>query len=178
MASIHSGVRPARLDDGALVVPLLVEAIDHLALRRPAPPTMPRPYCSSRAFEAGGNRYGREHVLALELSSEIAAVILVHPLRNEAALAAPVLVAYRTHVPPSRYSPEPELDALMVAPRYRGAGLASVLIAVACVSHCRRPCWRRAAGGNRQSDMQRVSMRNSISSSAAGAGWQATTTNA
>lgn len=140
MAATHSGVRQARPGDGAQVVPLLVEAIDHLALHLAgaADHAAAVPFFA-RLFEAGGNRYGREHVLVLEQGGEIAAAILGYPGRDEAALAAPVLAACRARDPSAHYRLEAEsspdefyLDALAVAPRHRGAGHAATLIAAAC----------------------------------------------
>ncbi len=83
MAATHSGVRQARPDDGAQVVPLLVEAIDHLALylAGAADHAAAVPFFA-RLFEVGGNRYGREHVLVLEQGGEIAAAILGYPGRD------------------------------------------------------------------------------------------------
>lgn len=125
-------VRPARAADAAQAVPLLVEAIDHLALRLAgvADHAGAVPFFA-RLFEARGNRYSHEHVLVLDAGGEIAAAILAYPGRDEAALAAPVLAArgadYR-HEPES--SPDEfYIDALTVAPRHRGAGHAETLIA-------------------------------------------------
>jgi ribosomal protein S18 acetylase RimI-like enzyme len=127
-------VRPARAADAAQAVPLLVEAIDHLALRLAgvADHAAAVPFFA-RLFEARGNRYSREHVLVLAAAGEIAAAILAYPGRDEAALAAPVLAARGAGV---RHEPESSpdefyIDALTVAPRHRGAGHAETLIAAA-----------------------------------------------
>ncbi|KRF01199.1 hypothetical protein ASG87_12390 [Frateuria sp. Soil773] len=133
-------VRPARIGDAAQAVPLLVEALDHLALQLAGVSAHAEavPFFA-RLFEARGNRYSHEHVLVLECDGEIAAAILAYPGDDEAALAAPVLAARRRGEPSATHRHEPEsapgefyLDALAVAPRHRGAGLAARLIDAAC----------------------------------------------
>lgn len=133
-------VRQARIGDAAQVVPLLVEAIDHLALTLAGVTTHAAavPFFT-RLFEARGNRYSHEYVHVLELDKEIAAAILAYPGADEATLAAPVLAACRQREPSVTHRLELEsapgelyLDALAVAPRHRGAGHAACLIADAC----------------------------------------------
>lgn len=133
-------VRQARIGDVAQVVPLLVEAIDHLALQLAGVAThaAAAPFFT-RLFEARGNRYSHEYVHVLELDEEIAAAILAYPGADEAMLAAPVLAACRQREPSATQRHEPEsapdefyLDALAVAPRHRGAGHAACLVAEAC----------------------------------------------
>lgn len=140
MTTIRPGVRQARPADAAEVVPLLVEAIDHLALQLAGADDHAGavPFFA-RLFQARGNRYGYEHALVLESGGEIAAVILAYPGRDEAVLAAPVLAACRERDPSGTYRHESEsapdefyLDALTVAPRHRGAGHAATLIEAAC----------------------------------------------
>lgn len=133
-------VRRARIADAAQAVPLLVEAIDHLALRLAGVGERAAAWpFFMRLFEARGNRYSHEHVLVLPKDDEIAAAILAYPGRDEAALAAPVLAACRERDPAATLRHEPEsspqefyIDALAVAPRHRGAGHAERLIAAVC----------------------------------------------
>ncbi len=139
MSGIH--MRPARADDAAEVVPLLVEAIDHLAVHLAGADDHAGavPFFT-RLFEARGSRYSHEHVLVLESDGEIAAAILAYPGRDEEALVAPVLAAMLECDPSRAYRHEPEsapdefyLDALTVAPAHRGAGHAAALIEAACM---------------------------------------------
>ncbi|WP_300615080.1 GNAT family N-acetyltransferase [Dokdonella sp.] len=134
-------VRPARVDDAAEVVPLLVEAIDHLALQLAGAGDHAGavPFFT-RLFEACGNRYSHEHALVLESEGEIAAAILAYPGCDEEALVAPALTASRARDPFGTYQHEPEsasdefyLDALTVAPAHRGAGHAAALIEAVCM---------------------------------------------
>lgn len=132
--------RPARASDAAQAVPLLVEAIDLLALQLAgvAGHAAAVPFFT-RLFEARGNRYSHEHVLVLERDGEVAAAILAYSGRDEAALAAPVLAACRERDPATLLRHEPEsspgefyIDALAVAPQHRGAGHAGSLILAIC----------------------------------------------
>ena len=136
----NPSVRSARPADAAQTVPLLVEAIDHLALKLSGADDHASavPFFA-HCFAARGNRYSHEHVLVLETDGEIAAAILAYPGREEGALAAPVLDACRARDPAADWHHEPEsaadefyLDALAVAPRHRGAGHAERLIEAAC----------------------------------------------
>lgn len=133
-------VRAARADDAPRVVPLLLEAIDHLALRLAGVDTRAAaaPFFGA-LFVAGGNRYGHDHVLVLESDGELAAAALAYPGRDEAVLAAAVFAARRRTGIDDGYVLEPEsapdefyLDALAVAPAHRGAGHAARLIEATC----------------------------------------------
>ncbi len=133
-------VRAATADDAAQVVPLLLEAMDHLALRLADVDTRAAAAPFFHAlFVAGGNRYGHDHVLVLQRAGEVAAALLAYPGREEAALAASVFAARRAIGIDDGYALEPEstheefyLDALAVAPSHRGVGLAAQLIEAGC----------------------------------------------
>lgn len=138
--NVAPNLRPAHPADAARAVPLLVEAIDHLALKLSGAVDHAgaAPFFA-RLFGARGNRYSHEHVLVLEQGGDIAAAILAYPGRDEAALAAPVLAASRGRDAAANHRHETEssadefyIDALAVAPRHRGAGRAERMIEAAC----------------------------------------------
>lgn len=125
-------LRRARAGDAAQVVPLLVEAIDHLALQLAGASEHAAAWpMFEQLFVTRGNRYSHQHVLLLEQAGDIAAVALAYPGAQEAALAAPVIKLLRQREPQSRHEHEREsaddefyLDALAVAAAFRGQGLA------------------------------------------------------
>jgi ribosomal protein S18 acetylase RimI-like enzyme len=138
MSEVHH--RAARATDADAAVPLLVEALDHLALElagvgewHDAVPLF------RELFAARGNRYSHEYAQVLECDGAIAAVILAYPGRDEVALAEPVLERVRRRDPASDLRHEMEstpdefyLDALAVAPAQRGRGHAARLIDAVC----------------------------------------------
>lgn len=133
-------LRPAVAGDADAVVPLLVEAQDHLARElagvddwRDAVPLF------RELFVARGHRYSHEHAYVLETDQGIAAAILAYPGRDEAALASAALARVRARQPsrPLRHVPESRpdefyLDALAVAPAQRGRGHAARLVEAVC----------------------------------------------
>ncbi len=128
--------RRARAGDAAQVVPLLVEAIDHLALQLAgASEHMAAWPLFAKLYAARGNRYSHQHALVLERAGEIAAVALAYPGAQEAILVEPVLKLLRRRDPEGDYEHEVEsapdefyLDALAVAASQRGQGLAVQMI--------------------------------------------------
>jgi len=164
-------VRQARIGDAAQVVPLLVEAIDHLALtlagvasHAAAVPLF------TRLFEERGNRYSHEYVHVLELDEEIAAAILAYPGADEAMLAAPVLAACRQREPSATHRHEPESAPGVLSRRPGGSAPASRRRPCrAADRRCLRArrgsriCARRPAGGpgqaRREAALRRAGLR-------------------
>ncbi|MFC5742214.1 GNAT family N-acetyltransferase [Dyella tabacisoli] len=137
-APIH--LRSAHSADAGRVVPLLVEAMDHVALQLAGVDTWQAAVpLFVQMFEAGGNRYSHEYVLVMEIDGDIAGALLAYPGRDEAALAKPVLALLRERDPTAEPRHDMEsaldefyLDALTVAPAHRGGGHAARLIEAAC----------------------------------------------
>lgn len=133
-------MRPAKPEDVTQTVPLLVEAIDHLALqlsgspdRKGAEPTF------ARFFTATDNRYSHIFMRIASIDGTIAAIALAYPGRRENELVVPIQIAMRKRQPPFDYIHEREscddefyLDAIAVSTTHRGKKLADLLIDDAC----------------------------------------------
>ncbi|WP_266158780.1 GNAT family N-acetyltransferase [Dyella silvatica] len=137
-APIH--LRRAVRADAERVVPLLVEAIDHIALQLAGVDHwMAAVPLFRHWFEAVGNRYSHDYVLVMEIGGELAGALLAYPGRDEALLAKPVLALLREREPSAEHRHDIEsapdefyLDALTIAPAHRGGGHAARLIDAAC----------------------------------------------
>jgi ribosomal protein S18 acetylase RimI-like enzyme len=140
MSHAHIHLRGAVRADADRVVPLLVEAIDHLALQLAGVDSWQAAVPLFRQwFEASGNRYSHEYVLVMEIDGELAGALLAYPGRDEALLAEPVLALLRQRDASVEHRHDVEsapdefyLDALTVAPAHRGGGHAARLIDAAC----------------------------------------------
>lgn len=83
-------LRRARPEDADAVVPLLVEAMDALALELAGAATACEAWPAFRElFAARGNRYGHEHVRVLDEDGVVVAAILAYPGRHGPRLAPP-----------------------------------------------------------------------------------------
>lgn len=139
-------LRRARAEDAPAAVPLLVEALDVLALELAGVGMLADAWPTFRAlFAQGGNRYGFEHVHVLDDGGTLAGVILAYPGRDEPALAAATLawLAGRDPGRVLRHQPESRpdefyLDALAVAASHRGRGLAVRMIEAVCAAAAAR----------------------------------------
>ena len=129
-------LRSAHPDDADVVVPLLVEALDALALELADVDTMRVALPLFRElFVARGHRYSHEQVCVLDVGGVVLAAILAYPGRDEAKLAAATLARLPSQGRRHQLESSPDefyLDALAVAPAQRGRGLAAQMIAMAC----------------------------------------------
>ncbi|GAB3790438.1 GNAT family N-acetyltransferase [Dyella agri] len=133
-------LRRARPGDADTAVPLLVEALDALALELAGASAAHVAWPVFRElFVARDNRYSHEHVWVLDEDGVVVAAMLAYDGRREPALAAATLALLRARDPSRVLRHEPEsapdeyyLDALAVAPAQRGRGLAARLIEAAC----------------------------------------------
>lgn len=122
------------------MVPLLVEAMDALALELAGVDDLPTAWPVFRElFVARGHRYSHEHAWVLEQGGAPAGVVLAYPGRDEAALAAATLAWLDRRIPGRALRHQLEsrpdefyLDALAVAAPHRGQGLAAHLVEGAC----------------------------------------------
>lgn len=133
------GLRPARPEDAAQAVPLLVEAIDHIALELAGVPCRELAVpLFERLFRLGGQRYGHEHVLVLQRRDRVVGAALAYPGCDEADLAAPLAglagpgqrrsASFEAESSPDEFY----LDALAVAADQRGQGHAQKLLEGIC----------------------------------------------
>lgn len=137
-------LRRARSEDAAAAVPLLVEAMDVLALELAGAAGLAAAVpVFIELFQRPGNRYSHEHVWVLDDGGVLAGAILAYPGRDEPALAAATLglIAARDPARALRHQPESDpdefyLDALAVPAAQRGRGLAAVMIEGVC-AHAR-----------------------------------------
>lgn len=142
----NTRLRPARAEDAAAAVPLLLQALDVLALELAGVETLAAAVPTFAAlFALPGNRYGCAQVQVLEVGGTVAGAILAYPGREEAALARVTLDWLAARAPGralrhQRESRDDEfyLDALAVAPAFRGQGLAAALIEGACAHAARQ----------------------------------------
>lgn len=133
-------MRNATPDDAEQAVPLLVEAIDHLALqlagvnhRQASEPFF------IALFRAPTTRYSHRFVRVATINDAIAAVWLGYPGQQEFELSMSIGELLRERDPSLEYVHQREsaddefyLDAIAVAPAFRGMGFADRIIEDAC----------------------------------------------
>lgn len=133
-------MRDATPDDAAQAVPLLVEAIDHLALLLAGVNhhKASEPFFSA-LFRAQTTRYSHRFVRVATVDDTIAAVCLCYPGQQELELSTAIGDLMREHNPSHDYAHEREstddefyLDAIAVAPNFRGLGFAGRMVEDAC----------------------------------------------
>ena len=139
--SLHTpSLRRARAEDAAAAVPLLVQALDVLALELAGVESLEAAIpLFDELFRLPGNRYSHAHAWVLEEAAGVVGVLLAYPGRDEAALADATLRWLRVRAPGRALVHQPEsdpgefyLDALAVAVSHRGRGLAARMIDGLC----------------------------------------------
>ena len=129
-------LRRARAEDAATAAPLLVQALDVLALELAGVECLEAAVpLFHELFRLPGNRYSHAHAWVLDGTAGVVGVLLAYPGRDEALLAEATLDWLRARAPGRALVHQPEsdpgefyLDALAVAGSQRGRGLAAVMI--------------------------------------------------
>ena len=133
-------LRRARAEDAAAAAPLLVQALDVLALELAGVERLEAAVpLFIELFRLPGNRYSHAHAWVLEDGAEVVGVLLAYPGREEVVLADATLGWLRVRAPDRALVHQPEsdpgefyLDALAVADSHRGRGLAALMIDGLC----------------------------------------------
>ena len=133
-------LRRARAEDAATAAPLLVQALDVLALELAGVECLEAAVpLFHELFRLPGNRYSHAHAWVLDGTAGVVGVLLAYPGRDEALLAEATLDWLRARAPGRALVHQPEsdpgefyLDALAVAGSQRGRGLAAMMIDGLC----------------------------------------------
>jgi ribosomal protein S18 acetylase RimI-like enzyme len=129
-------MRFATPDDADFAVPLMIEAIDHLALELSATATHAAavPFFK-RLFAADDSRYSHRFMRIESIDGTPAGILLAYPGAQEIALSKPIEQLWLERNPHHAYTMTREsgddefyLDAIAVSPRFRGKGCATRLI--------------------------------------------------
>ena len=139
-------LRRARAEDAATAAPLLVQALDVLALELAGVECLEAAVpLFHELFRLPGNRYSHAHAWVLDGTAGVVGVLLAYPGRDEALLAEATLDWLRARAPGRAAGPPAGKRSRRVLPGCAGGG--------------RQPAWPRPGGDDdRQLDHARVGL--------------------
>ena len=128
-------LRRARAEDAATAAPLLVQALDVLALELAGVECLEAAVpLFHELFRLPGNRYSHAHAWVLDGTAGVVGVLLAYPGRDEALLAEATLDWLRARAPGRAAGPPAGKRSRRVLPGCAGGG--------------RQPAWPRPGGGD------------------------------